>query len=662
MTPIARVSIENDRCIPAITKALYQEISPQNQSDIQNIGLRLIQLINTPLSGRQRYAGSKLNEIESIARLLILHHEAIQAEYDGSRTNADHFWTEIYYDAKHLYTQPKVWESLHQAVNAGNILTPQGLRDRVYLELLVDTHIAFANGYKAAQGQQTRTNYHIEKVKQYLKLVDADNDTLFYLFHASSANQLKTAFDGKVWTTVIDLTPQLLKERPNEVAYKRARSLAIFINVMGKITDEKDLSSNLRQATELGLAINTLKQLSEQDEHSMYYDYLAVVEHQYAVKLANCGKVTDALIACYDALTYNPMFLAVYNTEAQIRNLMKQMTDQLNLIRQQIRLNPRMQLTPEGKQTERELSQAESRLYQHKNDAGQKRISERVLRLRGDQLWNAIGFGEDQPDTPELRLALNKGFIALSKKGSINITQVGKIWADIITDYPELAQLDRAKVETHIIKLIFSPVQQNQQQEALFELPTYDPPQNPPLLKDMKGQNYAEAPLPYQYWLYGHEDRPLKIGAVAGVVFLFIAFASLFVVDAKNNTAQATYDSALATHERNLANAHATEQADYDLRLASRDAVFNLSEDARNTAYQSIVTAVESDDYLALFDAAEIFLENPSPSGIPDKRYEQVVNLYQSAIVLWAVRGDADIAEVNAQITQFETLTGIEVE
>jgi hypothetical protein len=617
-TPIARSTAKAERIFPSITNELYSLAeTPGDLTADQKAALRLLELGNRKFGPLQRLRNRELDGPGKISRLLFHHRMAMQYELEGQTQRADFFWRELQESIRPVYERSETWKAITETLADQEPLAilaePSELRQRLVAEVLIDTHCAFYNGRAKKPEElvlEDRAFGHFRYVASLLDLTGADFETRRALIVPPAELLLELSKEAKQWASAMQAGALLLKHFPDDARYQDEMAGVCFLSAVDKLSSGTDEWQSRSDAGKLREGINGLeKLLSAYPYNSTIYQMLGHLHHLRAVKLANSGDLSEALVSAQKAMTLHPSE-ETEQTGQKLVTMMKDLQEQVRKLEWQVASQPNSRLSAEGKRMKKQARRGLQPMNEYVQSAEAKRTSEYLYVARARSVWQSIGLSEPDTDWNERALVLLEGLSQVISKAPADNDEVSTIWRDVSSQDERLAGLDADVVCAFLGRRLFDFSAEPQDADAPAR--SFPSPADPPIL-ETKAASGKQAGEPFAYWLLSRHNLRLKFQAAVALVLLLTSGA-----------------------------------------LTLRETLAHRSRDA---AYRQIVVALNDQRHLNAIEAAESFFANRPLLG-EDGREKRVLNYYDEALLRWLVQQDNNNDEsVIAHLNHYRQFT-----
>ncbi|MET4071879.1 hypothetical protein ABID58_006703 [Bradyrhizobium sp. S3.2.6] len=638
---------DGQRFLPAIEPNLY---SPNGSGETPvRPGRALLALAYPQLTWQQRHAGRGLSPIQQLARLLLLHRLAFEAELAGEFERADFFWRECNSQLRAASTRLDIWEAACAALEQKSVTSPEIMRDLIVNELFIDTHIAFANGQlaKVRLDPDDRAFVHLAFLRTLLEVQKVQPAEAALLLGPAIEAEMEVLQTAKRWDEAIARAGQYLALSPDDVASQERLALLHFRHALDRAPSKGD---EISDAKWLDRKIEVLERTrSANPDWTMIYSLLAQLYQLQSIRLANGGRLADALVASRKAHVFAPTLDVAVETMSQLVENMNNLQAQMKAVESQLRAAGNMTLNAEGVRLQAEARRGFAPLDEYIKSEHPEQIAAARQRANARTLWQDIGLQtKPQPADEELlKLFVVVGELYGSER--TDIADIAAAFRDKASSEPVIADL--AISAEAIAAFIMRRRRENASQPetergaapahpvpeaaAAFSIPGPD-------------KRVRQKPEPLWFWLFGTQDPGYRLLAAAAAVAA-IAVLGVSLADRQGSRAKSQAYSAITTaagpdREKIIA-AEAQRFLDAwtlqqnDLRIAQvqalrRDALELPNRRIRDAAFEQLRQAVQGNDDAAAIDAAERFLDAP-PLQIADPRREVVLDAYARAFSIW---------------------------
>jgi hypothetical protein len=612
-------------------------------------GRRLLALAKLPARWPQRVTGFGLLGVAKIGRVLLLHRFAFAAESAGQLRRADFFWREAHAALRRAWPDTALWDAARLAVGDGAPATADALRRCIGDELFFDAHAGFANA-RLAQSDALpigdRAFAHLEYLRALLTLQQASPSYEAEVLAPLHIAQITAYKQAKRWDDAITQSGALCAM--NRTDRRLLTSLAMLH--FEAAIDRLDGTDDAHAAQILAGTIEQVEALRRsQPDVPLLYDLLGQVHHLHAVRLANSGQLSTALVAARRAQVFTPGMSGSTETMSTLVDNMRKLQKQMQEFEARLRESPNLRLNAQGIKARSEAREGFAPLQRYVDSGEPETIGAERRLAHARTLWEDAGLPPDPKPSAEQVLEL--------------LDAAGELYASDVTSADELAASFRARAAGNAglagidADSIATFVIRRRRENGSDALPSEAPA---PARTDV---GPADAPLvaaaaaatgrdiePFAYWLFGTQDTGTRLfGAVAALAF--VATLCLTVVDAWGTSQRArSYativdavahddDRTVVTEAPRFLRVWTLQHGDsryMNVRELWRDALEAPNRRTRDAATHDLEAAVARGDHAGAIDAAERFL-GATPVAVPDPRQPVVAELYAREFSRWFV-------------------------
>lgn len=469
------------------------------------------------LSPWLRITGWTTSPTARLSRMLYQHRRAFDAECLGRHRTADFFFREALHALRKLWPAQKLWDAAARAWPELPRPTGQGLRQRIATELFIDGHMAFANGCLASADDtgRERAEVHLRHLETLVALqppplADAHR-TLAPAIQAMGAVDAAAHRHDQAVARIRSFRLPALRDA-------LADSLVNLIHRRGlaRLAPEPN-GRELDDARRLAGEISELKALAaEHGDLPSAHEAIAKLLHLRGLRLANGGRVSEALVACEEAACHSPGFEAAVQAMTQLTERMTALQEQERSIRDHLKRHPKHQLNAEGKRLLADARRGFAPLQRFRASGEPKRIAAARSLAEARRLWRDIDPAARRPPDGHL-LALLPLVQALYASGPWGEDELAGVFSDACAGQPELQYFDACQLAAFVVRrrLAHAP---GARSEALVAPADAEPP----ALLIRHALPVLERP-PWLRWWFGGR----AFGALAAACALSVAMASI---------------------------------------------------------------------------------------------------------------------------------------
>jgi hypothetical protein len=493
-------------------------------------------------------SGWKLDPVQRVGRMLLLHRLAFEAEQAGKWRRADFFWRETHSGFRRLWLSPQIWARAAAAVGETGPSDGTTLRDRITRELLIDTHRAFVNGRLAAATSVKsgdRLFLHVGYIRDLLNLTEASpTERLKFLLPAIEA-EIQALEIEKSWDAAAALAAELVELNHDDT---RAQERLAWIYFRRAIEDAPK-GRELKHALRVNRSIEDLERLRRTGvDRSLYFDLIGRLHHLRAILLANGGQLPEALVEARKFQDFCPSLEVAVQSMQQLIDAMKALQTRMQQVQKELRSSSNRSLSPEGERMLRQAQSGFSLLNGYvASDEPAKIAAARQLAL-AREICRDIGVS----DTGEARaVALLDAVGSLYGSDAKTEEDLVAIFQQRAAGNTELAGIDGRQVASFIVrrrrensgeKVGEETAKPDQAREA-------QPPQDDQSIPPCDRSRFG--PEPFGYWLLGTQDRPARALFAAAVVVVIAAIGGTGLEIIGSRERAAAYAAIVAADKQN---------------------------------------------------------------------------------------------------------------
>lgn len=615
---IGRSSCSQDRFFPPITPSLYRfaEAGNPSQKTAAPSGLQskgapseaVLELATRKFTPWQLWTGHGLDAPGQLGRLLWLHRSVLDDELNGRWKRADFYWRAIFKILSYMQKQGGVWERLNEQFGFDSSQGPNdfdGLRYRVISELLIDTCCALFNG--GLHNSETivsndRAFAYAAHIQALLPLTGCGETERWFIAEPLADILVKAHRELGRFRQAIKICEDMAHDFPTRWKFQDLVAELETQRVLNEMHDECDDRTSLKDAGRLRNAIDALDRLRRTYPYSpITYERLGLLNQVRSVKLANGGKLFQALLAIEKAMAYAPELYQAIEIRKQLHTAWKSLTQQLAAVEAKIAITPGAILSGEGQRLKKEIEKGAERINRFIESGRAATISEAALRAKAVRLWHRIGLGGPDEQIAANSMKLYKVLPLLFDEGLKNSSELKARLIEVTRDIPGIDASMCESIERYLEHYIFNA-----------DTPEVETPgqkiEDPLVLKSLQT---SEVPCkePVGMWLFSGEALGAKLLFVFMVAAMVISGAMTGWDRYKGNIRDQAYaDLIIADHsgknEVVLQAAAAFLSAPGIKTDARREHVKELQEQARMAtlrpktvkAYTALIEAVRSKD------------------------------------------------------------------
>ncbi|WP_426409761.1 hypothetical protein [Bradyrhizobium ganzhouense] len=635
----------SQRIFPNIDPALYRD-APTEIS-----GQKLLALAKSEMSWLQRYAGFLLSPKTRLARLFMLHRLGFEAELSGEFVRADFFWREAAHGLRSAWPHLDTWQEGCALLEDQAPASPEALRNHVVDELFIDTHMAFANGRfgsETSPGTDDRAFAHLAFLRALLDIKGMPASEQTRLLAPGIEAEITAFRAGKKWDAAIDRASLLSTSNAEDADLQDRVALLHFGHAIDGMSGETD---ELAKASWLGRKIDVLDRFRlEHPDKTIAYELLGQLYHLQSIRLANGGRLADALVAGRKAQLFGPGIHDVEQTMSQLFEAMNQLQAQVRDVNEQLRRSGNMRLNEKGLRMKSEAERGFGPLELYVKSGELEQVTAARYRASARKLWADIGLPQTPQPSEETLAKLLDVVGGVYASQAMDVEQIATSFRDAASSTPAIAHLaefaDRVGAFVVRRRLENAGEAKSEQEGASGgAVPADAAPASALPTTPAVARPRLE---PLRYWLFGTQDRGYRaLAAVAA----FAAIAVLIVAgeDWRGSTTRAQAYQAIVTAQGaepekivipeaqrffSAWTLQANDARDAQVKTLLREAQEAPNRRIRDNAFEQLRLALQREDNETALDAAEHFLGAP-PLQIADPRRQAVLRAYARVFTAW---------------------------
>jgi hypothetical protein len=618
-------------------------------------GQALRALADAPLGRWGRLAGWGLDPAGRVARIMQLHRLAFDAERSGRFTRADFFWREAHRALLRCSRQAAPWEAV-AAKYKELAASPDELKGKFIRELFVDVHAAFANARLRNPDKLTgndRAFVQLRYLRDLLPLAGMTPGQQTALLAPAVEAEIAALQKSGHWSRAVDSARGLLALEPEEAAHQNRLASAIFRGSVETLSTA-GAGKELAEARAIQEAVLDLAQMQVKHPYNtLVFELIGQLQFLRAIRLANGGQLSQALLAMHKARLFAPSLDAAKTAMDQLIENMKSLQARMAEVEAQLRQTRNASLNADGIRMRDEARNGFKPLENFISSKEQERIVAAREKAQARAIWGEVGLAPPASEWDEKAAALLEAIVAIFGKQSVE---------DLTTAFvaeaekrPLLAGIDPAPVVAFVRKRHGEPVAAPEPAAA----PAEKPPE-PAILETASAPNGRDRE-PFGYWLFGHQDlgARLLIAAASLAVLLvggaaaFDTYGSSVRADAyRTMVAAAQKDddqTVLGQGERFLtaATMRREDAREPHVRALMAQAREAPNRRVRDAAFGELRAALAQGDSRSAMRAIEKFADAP-PLADKDPRTPGLAEIYAREFVHWfaslPTRGTDDAA------------------
>lgn len=502
-TTIARPN-RGERLFPLITPTLYCDEPAQPDSSRLHFAGLLSDLASHRLPFLQRHFALQLTPTQRLVRLLGDHRRAFEGELEGKFEFADFFWERVVTQYREIQRNgEEAWSGL--AARTGGVtpaFNPGDMAHRFPLEVLLDTHIAFFNGYTRDESRQEnsgtntlgltldRRRVHFAWIETYLAISDTKPGEKLQTMRFFYEERIRDQVRRSGWTAAIETGRALLNLDPSDPSSQHQFAMLHLECALKQLNTSGKPGASERNIAMLKLALIRLKALIDSLPYCVaVYEAMGLLSLTLALECAKDRQLAEALLLLHRALLCDPS-LEQRPPQSQLVAMLRQLEKQA---------------VTAGKLPD------ELERFNRSEEASTLRRQVTVARAR--DLWRQVGLAPlpAGQDDEALHLMVAVSRIQRSPPPSVEMLEV--MWQLMSVSLTALGRIDRRPVFEFILRRLRG--------EPEPEPIVNAPPANPPWLATSTLRRKKS--IPFGDWLFYQEATGEKTLMALAVCSFLIA-------------------------------------------------------------------------------------------------------------------------------------------
>ena len=454
------------------------------------------------------------SSLKRLGGALWCHREGLRAELENRWELAAFFWSESYSRFASLAKQAEgltgivadLLKNMFQESSLDAVEVSRCLIEEVF----IDTHVAFFNGrlgQKEPLPADDRAFCHFEQIKTliaYSDMGDRQKAALLSAGYAASAESLRSA---KRWKEGAGAAKQWYQMDPENVVAQDTYIGMVAQAAIHALPKDDSVPANSSAARVLKDAISELNELRGQAPYNNdLYEALADLHFLLAVRIANSGQISQALVHIQKALTIRPSFTNADESRTRLVEMMKDLQATVKKLEEEIGRRPGAVFNEKGRAMQQESSAGFGPMNAFISSSEAATIGKFSFAARNRALWRRIGLPEQEDDWDEQAAALLEGLSAVAASGPTDRIMITAAWKRVAGERADLATFDATKIENFLAnQLLNEPLPSAAR--VIAEDPSVET--EPPVLV-AKGETAKGDGIPFPGWFYSKRDLGLK--------------------------------------------------------------------------------------------------------------------------------------------------------
>lgn len=645
---IGSSSCARNRFFPPISPSIYnfmdhnqpsQKSTPQPNPKIrEGSSEAILEFAGRRFTKWQWWTGRGLDAFGQLGRLLRLHRLILDDELDGRWKRADFYWSRIVHSLHYMQKQEGIWTQLDASSGFEPDQTENfadGLRYRVITELLIDTNCALFNGrLKLSETLQPldRAFIYAARIWELLPISGLGKDERWDMADPLADILIDTLQENSNDQQAIEICKNLANQFPDKWKHQDIIVNYEIQNVISKIQNEEDISTNLLDARRLKKTIDTLDQLRRTYQHNPnIYESIGLLNQVRAVKLTNGDELAEALLAIEESLAFAPNQAQAAEIREQLNANWESLTAQFAQVEAQIALSPGTILSEEGQRLKKKIDEGSKRIKKFLESGRVEEISEAVSQATAVRLWHQIGLGGTKDEIAANASILYQILPLMFDHSAENIEALRVRLKEVTRDMPELDASMLESIERYLERHIFQT-----------DIPEVEaPPKKAAVQCILEPQKNSISPSqePVGMWLVSNEAIGVKLCAVVMIMAMVISVAMAGWDRYQGRLRNQAYTD--------LINAHRSDKHDEVLKAAAtfltrsgikgdnrrnhaeklrQDALIGLLRPKTDSTYSALASAVQAEDLDQIQKLSDQFITLTTETP-DDPRRQQVIQL-----------------------------------
>ncbi len=607
---IARGNQSTERLFPPISSDFFKTDKDTDLKPKQESAVKIVELANKKYTLRQQLFGWNLDATGKIGRLLLMHKKAVAAEVEGQWRQADFFWEKFYNVLISIYHKESLWEELNTFAFPDTRNDPGDLRQCMVEEVFIDMHCAFYNNRIKKDKElnpKDRAFFHASYLEKLIDISGISTENFQSLFDSLSTKRIKAYQKEKDWNQAIWVIIDFLERYPDSQKFQSNLALAIHRKIIEVLMGGKGKYENIADANSIIRGIEDLEKFQKKyPENIVFYEVMGELWHLHAVKLANLGKFSEALLSIQKALTFCPYQEEAKKTYKEILEIMNQLKAKLKKTERKIANSYGISLNDEGIRMKNELSNGSRSADRYKKSKEAKQILESFYIAQARSVWRELGFAIPSPKQwNEKAITLLNGLAYVFENPPQKKSGIKHKWESITKNNPDLGYLDPEAICSYLEQRLFKTKKSKTIKNTLNSLYV-------PLITAAAGK-FKQKKEPFMYWLFSRDGIRYQVQTIM-VIILIIIVALIAINDHKK----------IDTRDKVFAQIAAAEKTDNFKRIIQgAEQFFSVKPLARNDEREPYVKKLYDKAIVRLFTEQTEPLDDKAREHF--KRYRQLI-------------------------------------
>jgi len=635
----------------------YKAVTDQGSLTSDQLAARaVINLSFSPLKPRQKFFGAGLQPIHLVSRLLFLHRKALESEQQSQWNRADFYWREFYLKLPRTIDSAEVWKDLAEfCAKYGDQVTemsnPNQIKQRLVDEVFIDTHCAFHNSL--SQDQSSRVHTHQQYLQQLIRHSASASDDFFTLYGAAlnaTAMQDTKGLPLIEIDNAVHACRELLSRVPDSLLHQDQLAKLLLARHTTALLNGKTAASFERDAETLRMANKEMDTILQQfPENDELHHVQGLLYYLRAIKLANCGRVSDALVNIQKAFVYFPGSNEVRQATQDLINVMKRYQQNWNAI--SVRLRGNQRLTAQGQKLRTEALRGFLPMKTFVESAEYKKIEIQRTIAQQRSLWRRLELPVPPNDWDEIARLLVINISQILIKPPPDPDSIRSYWTAAVAGTPRLAGINPDPIYTYLSQRLFGkPAIQRKD-------PMPGIPERQALKIKMVSRSIRMLKEPFMDWLFSKQDMRVKIQFTT--VLSLMLMTGLWIASMAISPRIASYNqfviAALQKSPQAIIQRVESHNLQWPLNCSNpQDA--QMSQWYQDAYYDLIDSAYQEGDTTHALEWSEAYLSNTS-ARCDELADQPIRQIYDETFVRWFIKEHGNLDDAAAQhIRRYQSL------
>ncbi|MGC4075394.1 MAG: hypothetical protein QM760_23425 [Nibricoccus sp.] len=446
---------------------------------------------------------------------------ALAAEAEGREQRAEFYWREFDSHQHRLTRNPELLVEVMKKL-AGEASADAGgeasaVAKQLIDELFIDAHAAAFNSITTTAGKASKADYHWREVKTLLSRGRMTPVQQLETVRAVVERNAGTAEAARRWDEMASVYREMLEISPDDFEALEGLVRALWQKAVGALSEGRGDSSAANEASMLQKILEELKKLAARP--TAVPDVFEAVAHlsvTRAVRLANSGDVSEAMVMIEQALAVQEDLEPALEAKTQLTALMQQMTEQFNRLEAEIAMRPNATLNAQGLILKAQVRAGFKSAQKYTESSEAQALRENTAHARRRRLWLQIGYAPPSSDWNARAETLVTTLAMIAAINPSSVAELRAAWIEAAKNDPAIAELEPDPAVAFLAHRLF------QEPWTPVSLQSFRPPAGEPLSIVRAATPAPDDAVPFKEWLRGAQNRGSvwRLGLAAAILMV----------------------------------------------------------------------------------------------------------------------------------------------